>query len=337
MGNLLETENSTMAMPEYLDFEIDGGDRLNAISALWRFYPNYSFKRKLLKGVNGINQLSFRISSKKMRKIAHAEDNLPRRNNDGTRAFLLHKLDQNGRVYIFDQDINGKLVTVTKLALTETAAKGLRWEAHVLDKLAGRTLFKIPSLILFKSWEEGCLVQISAAPEHQSVYNKNQEFPEALLKAVAALVPLNAAKTLPAECFVGWQSARVRTFTPAIREIADQIKADDHFDTAAAHRDLGSENIFCGPNSQDVSDFTIIDWEFFSESAPAMTDCVGLWLGRHHRAFKGFGGLVKNDLATAFISQFTNTPGGKKAAVLALLHLADMGIDLAQYLIGDRK
>lgn len=331
----MEYNNLSMIKP--IDFAVDGGNRLRALSSLWRLYPDYSLKRRLLKALNGLNQLSIRARPKSMNRVDRVNEYLPELITGGSRAFLLNKIDQNGRVYIFDHNLNGQLTLVTKLALNPTSAKGLHREAAVLRNLAGRTLFQIPELKAFVAWDDGCLIQVSATPCDQFVFNKHQDLPEELFDAIATLRSFRVPNSLAAGSFDGWKNFRNKARIPEICHVADEIRACDKFEVAAAHQDLGSENIFCRPSPKQVSDFTLIDWEFFSESAPALTDRVGVWLGRHHRALKGLARPCPNALAVKFLNDFESASGGKRAAVLALLHLADLGIDLACYLTGERE
>lgn len=320
-----------------IDFEFEGGGRFDAVSALLQFYPNYSFKRRLLKGINCLNQLGPIISSRQIKKLAAVYDRLPCLSIGGKRTFLLHKVNQNGRVYIFDQNSDGKFTKITKLALNNTAALGLKRESEVLKMLAGRTEFQIPEVKLYEDWKQGGIIQLSAVCFDHLIHDKRQNLPETLLEAIAKLRNPSAPKTLPSDLIDGWQIARKRASTPLICKIANKIQLDNHFEVSAAHRDLGSENVFYSKNSSDINEFTLIDWEFFSETAPAMTDQVSLWLGHHHRHIKGWGKPRINMLASDFLFDFKNTPGGRASAVLALLHLAEMGIDLAQFITGERK
>ena len=81
----------------------------------------------------------------------------------------------------------------------------------------------------------------------------------------------------------------------------------------------------------------MIDWEFFTETAPTLTDRVGVWLGCRHRTLKGSRNVGVSSLAAEFLADFECAPGGAPAAVVALLHLSDLGIDLARILIGDAR
>ena len=99
----------------------------------------------------------------------------------------------------------------------------------------------------------------------------------------------------------------------------------------AAHRDLGSENIFSSADALVPCHFALIDWEFFTDTAPALTDQVGIWFEPIPR-FEGWRNK-KIRRSTAFLSHFSDSPDGKIGAVIALFHLAELGIDLANILI----
>ncbi|MXU65013.1 hypothetical protein [Oceanomicrobium pacificus] len=319
------------------DFDFDGGSRLDALKALQRYYPDYSGKRRALKALNAINQLSIRVPAGSIPKIARITPLIPRAEATGTRAYLLHKVYQNDRAYIFDQDREGQTVDVIKVALSAGAAAGLKREAETLRTLYGRTEFTIPEVKAYRIWEDGCLIRMSAVSSDQVAHDKRRPLPEAVFDAVAILRVSNAPRSLQACQIDGWQEARRRIRTTSIERVAMDIRCEDEFEVSAAHRDLGSENVFSRPDARGVADFTLIDWEFFSDTAPAMTDRVSQWLGCRHRDIKGWRGPDRNALAEEFLADFHNTPGGQTAAILALLHLAELGIDLACYLTGEKK
>lgn len=307
-----------------------------ALKALSRLYPEYSTKRRMLKRLNVLNQAGCRLVPRSFSRLAAAERFMPEIGKTQTRAVMLHKINQSNRAYFFDHHSDGHLLAVTKLALTEAAAKGIRREAEILRAIAGRTAFQTPDVLAFQSWQGGCLLQVSAVPECHTRHDKAHPLPEALFQAVAALRPSDAPAMLPAAAFDGWQEMRSRVTEPTIRAIADAIDPEGLYDAAPAHRDIGSENVFSQAPARELTDFWLIDWEFFTDTAPALTDRIGEWLGRHHRTLKGLGrGRQRTGLAAKFLEDFGDTPGGQSAAVLALLHLAALGIDLARELIRD--
>ncbi len=305
--------------------------------ALRKVYPTYSLLRTTLFALNMANQIGPRFCAPGMRQLAKIDGaSLPPLKPGMARAFLLHKLNQNGRIYIFDFGADGTMTSMTKLATTDNAATGLRREAEILHRLAGKTNFAVPELLTFTSWEEGAMLQISAAPEGFSPHDKAQPIPDSVFVAVSKLRASEAPAVLPANAFASWQSIAPRIAEPTLRSVSTAILPDTQFATGAAHSDMGSENIFSRHPAEHVTDFFLIDWEFFAEVAPALTDRVGVWLGHHHRDFKGRNRPERAALAKEFLDTFDSTLEEREAAILALVHLAYIGIDLAWALIGDR-
>lgn len=323
-------------MTVLLDFHFCGS-RTQALVSLMRHYPSYSPRRGFLKGINALNQMGPRRSPRRLSRIDCPEGVLPALEPGNSRAFLLHKIDQKGRIYVFDEYADRKVGVVTKIALNEGAAEGIRREAAVLQSLAGRTPFHLPEVLSLKSWNGGCALRVGAIPRTRTVHKKRHPVPDALLQSVAALRPATLPSALPASQIEGWESALARATTPAICRVASHIGPGMLFAVNAAHRDLGSENLFSHPSAKSLSDFSIIDWEFFTETAPALTDRVGVWIGRHHRTLKRKRKVDVEALATQLLLDFESASGGSRAAVVALLHLADIGIDLARILTGDTR
>lgn len=323
-------------MTKLIDFHFEGGGRSQALVALRRLYPSYSTLRFSLKALNALNQIGPKMRPRSLRQLDHDHCRMPELASGESRTYLLHKIEQTGRVYLFDEDRRGQLSSVTKLALNAKSAAGINREARVLEKLAGRTELGIPKVLELKSWRDGCFMRISATRVGFSTHRKSQILPDAVFDAISALRSDTCPKAVGVADFESWQFARERASTAGIRAISNEIGASDQFEAAAVHGDLGSENVFSRGNAQQISDFAIIDWEFFSETAPALSDRVGFWLGRNHRALKGRFGARPEVLARAFLADFETAPGGRRAAVFALLYLAGTGIDLARKLAGDK-
>lgn len=323
-------------MASLMDFHFVGGSRGQALKALRQLYPKYSSRRWVLRALNAINQAGPRLCPKGVASLGRASEALPELPPGMCRAFLLHKISQNGRAYIFDRMPDGCSVSVTKLATTEAAAVGLRREAKVLLQIAGRTEFLIPNVLAFDTWEGGCLLRVAAAPSGYVTHDHVRPLPPQVYKAIEGLRPPHAAGALPFQEFDGCREALGRATEPAITAWAPVLNSRTAFAATAAHRDLGSQNILSRAPAKSPSDFFIIDWEYYSDTAPALTDQVGFWLGGRHRTLKTLReGGRRQDLASQFTAEFANAPGGSAAAVLALLHLAYLGIDLACNLTGE--
>ena len=151
--------------------------------------------------------------------------------------------------------------------------------------------------------------------------------------------PPDAPLAVPLEAFDWFGRTLRRVKNPALSEIARQIEQVRSFSVCAAHRDLGSENVFSTARVETKKTrYAVIDWEFFTETAPAMTDRVAFWLGQQHRYLKReFGAWDESIAAGKFLDTFKNTPGGVCAATLALLGLLHIGNDLAERVCGANR
>lgn len=318
-----------------LDFFFIGGGRKQAIGALFDLYPAYSPKRRIMRWLNAGNMAFLRLKPHGMKQISYLLDAIPSCPKGSARAILLHKIDQNGRAYIFDRDPLGQTVAVTKIGVTPAAGESIKRESEILEGLATlRPAFYVPDVLFSTELAGSFLMCTKAVAPGFAIIDKATPIPESLFEAIAALRPGEAKATLPARAFDGWQTVRATMTTPLLKKEADKIDPDAFVAVCAAHCDMGSENVFSRHPAQAPSDFALIDWEFFTESAPALTDRVSVWLGNRHRAFKGDARSDIGLLAAAFLRDFDGAPGGRTSAVLALLQLAEMGIDLARQLCG---
>ena len=197
-------------MTKLLDFCFIGDQREHAISSLQQLYPNYSAKRIILKTINALNQLGPQILPASMKEIRYLEDYLPSLGPGESRAFLLHKIYQKGRVYIFDYCPDGGLVAVTKVATNRTSAAGIKHEAIVLNSIDGRTRFQIPKIFSFDTWESGCALRLSVTDENHVSRNKNSGIPEIVLHEIAGLRSKNLPNQLPAHDFAGLLALKIR-------------------------------------------------------------------------------------------------------------------------------
>ncbi|MCH4565441.1 hypothetical protein MKP05_20280 [Halomonas sp. EGI 63088] len=255
-------------------------------------------------------------------------------------AILMHKIEQNGRVYAFEFDGRGGLLTVEKIALTNDAKIGVAREYAVLLKLDSAVLpFQVPRVVNFRDSKQACMLCVSAADSGLSIHDKSKGLPDLLFDAIASLRPMDFPAVLPRSTFEWFDVSLERVTNPVIRRVAREITSDHMFAVCAAHCDLGSENVFSNAEVQPENPkFAVIDWELFTETAPAMTDRVGFWLGQHHRKFKREIGAWDSKVAAShFLNTFRDAPGGIAAATLALLGLLNMGNDLAERLCGVTK
>lgn len=326
--------------PPFIDFYYSGSNKRLALAALRKLYPRYSLKRRAAYLFNALNLHALHRAPKNLAQVRKVLSEVPSGATDGARAVLLHKIHQNGRIYSFEFDSCGVLVSVTKIALADTARRGVLREHDVLLQLADAdSPFQVPRVLNFQDSKAACILTMSATAPELRPHDKNNGLPSQIYDAVASLRPVDAPAVLPCGSFAWFDASLRRVTNPVIRVVAQQITPDSLFDVCAAHRDLGSENIFSTAHIEpSAPGFAVIDWEFFTETAPAMTDRVGFWLGLHHRYFKrAIGSWNGHVAASRFLNTFSDTPGGVAAATLALLGLLYMGNDLAARLCGTTR
>jgi len=325
-------------LPVLIDFYFSGQSTVRSIAALHRIYPRYSLKRRLAYLANGINLLTVKREPLALGLMKNILASATASGTGTATALLLHKLEQNGRVYAFSLNERSELQAVTKIALTQPARRGVVREQAVLQNIdRGKLPFQIPSVMSSFDYQGAYFLCLNAASRELCIHDKSAGLPDYIFDSIASLRPQAAPSLLPCKSFPWFDAAMQRITNPAIKEIARKINPDCTFDIAAAHCDLGSENVFSTHNHDPREpQFAIIDWEYFTETAPAMTDRVAYWLGQHHRLFKRrIGGWSGRAAATSFLDAFSKSPGGTSAAVFALIGLLYMGNDLAERLCGE--
>lgn len=317
-------------MAQVLDFCTQGMSRTQSLSVFRRIYPSYSLKRRVVRQLNFLNVCTIRKQPEAVQFLKHLEVDA-----DADKvAYLFHKVHQNGRIYRFGYAADLAPVSVTKYALTEAACAGVRREHEVLATLKTAALpFTVPKVLGFQDQGNACALTMTAVDGGLEIHDKSVALPDRIFAAIAELrgarVP-DMAKFFD----LPWRAAAAqRVQAPVLQSVLQGIAPDTAIGLCAAHGDLGSENVFSQPHTREI--FAVIDWEFFSEAAPTLTDRVGYWLGQRHRQFKpDFRSASGPALAEDFLSAFRDLPGGEAAAVAALLYLLSQGNDLAARLCG---
>ena len=319
-------------MLKYLDFVSINCGRWQAAKILWNLYPKYSLPRRLICLINIFNQLGPRFCKSEDRDlIGSALSNFPSIDDQNCRVILLHKLRQKHRFYVFDFNQKQVMLAAAKIATTSSSAIGLFREKNHLINLSIVSDLNTPQVVAFTKFKSGAILRRTVPPSKFTQHKKQADLPYELLDAISNLGQPSNVRFLPAEAIQAWVCLRQQVKNQLIRSIVDEIKPDSKFRIGSAHGDLGSENVFSPKPKKSLSDFFVIDWEFFNDSAPILTDQVGYWLGKHHSDIKGFWRPSPRELTLKFLKQFE--PKGLQASVIALLYLAYTGIDLAVYLI----
>ena len=321
-------------MRPVIDYEFTGGGRLEALAVLARFYPQNSPKRHLLRLLNAVNQLTVRRKPSYDGPVAAAVERLPRPAPGNARAVLSHKIRATERVYAFDIDRTGHASIVWKIALTRDAAKGLEKEKSALEFIAEKTPFQVPRLLRYCGWDGGGMIATTAAAKPFLLHKKGTRLQPALFDAIGGLSGETNSLSLTEFDDDRWRRTCGAMTNERLRNVISDAGDLAQLDFCSCHGDLGSENILSINRGRAVSDFYLVDWEHFSQSAPALVDEVGYWLGAHHRSFKGWRTTSAPALTDLFLRWAETVKGGRFASVVALIYLASRGIDLAQMLIG---
>ena len=307
------------------------GDRLNGLKSLIRHYPSYSYLRLALKIINGINQITFKFKPKDLNLLLFEHLNFNTTGN--SKAFLTHKFNQNNRIYIIEFNKKGPAEKFIKFTNSKIEKNKFRQELKNLNYIKNKLSFSIGNISSFIDSKNGMFLIFDAISNKFEAYNKKQALPDFILKEIENLRPKKFPNELMASEIMGWRRAIKYCKNLRILNIVRRIKLNKNFRVVAAHCDLGSENIYLKRPYTNPEDFIIIDWEYFNISSPELTDRVSLWLGQYHLLIKKKRKNQINKLTNNFLSNFSNHNGGVEAAVLAILFLANSGLDLAQILI----
>lgn len=306
------------------------GKRLNGLKILIKYYPTNSILRLVLKIINALNIITFNFIPYNLNLAIFK--NL-KRDLSNNQAYLLHKINQNSRIYILDFNLEDKINNFIKFTFSKSEKSKFKKELNNFNFIKNKVSFLTYSKISLLDSKFGTYLNIEPIDENFKSYNKKFPLPDSIYHEIENLRPSNLTSNLLASEIEGWFSLVKKIKNVKIYNIANKINPKKSFKVVAAHRDLGSENIFVKYPFKDLSDFTIIDWEFFTITAPELTDRVGVWLGKKHLEIKKRNIKKINNLTQSFLDYFSYKNGGVEAAVIALLHLADLGIDLAQILI----
>ena len=166
-----------------IDFYYSGNDKLLALKALRQVYPTYSIKRKIAFLVNALNLIFFRRIPQEFNQVSSFFSfTTGKILNNGAKAILLHKINQNGRVYGFEFSERAEFLTVTKIALTETSRSGIIRENEILRQLSKAKLpFLVPSIVSFLESKEASILCMSAVNRDFSIHNKSNGLPDFIL------------------------------------------------------------------------------------------------------------------------------------------------------------
>lgn len=323
---------------QLIDFYFNNMNDLQVLKAFNKIYPAYSTRRRLLKILNLINALGPQKVQKNFGIIKELDVYTQLTHPARPHAWLLHKLNQNGRAYFFEFDDRGHIVTTAKISINQSDFIKIENEYTVLKNIDEKNaLFWHPKVIRYSKTNDISILQTTGIPNEFHIFNKKDKLPDELYYEIKNIQQNKSLNKKPAKELCDFQNYNFTLKSSFIRNISESIDPNKLFDTSAAHRDLGSENIFTRSPLISAKDCALIDWEYYTDSAPALTDRVGVWLGCHHKYLKAKQRPDIESMARLFIQDFTNANASTQDSVIALFHLADLGIDLARILIGDQR
>ena len=251
---------------------------------------------------------------------------------------FLHKINQCNRAYIVVFSEKNKPNSFIKLALSKEAAMGLRQEKDALIKLSQlSTEFQIPELIKFDDYGDTAFIETKYIQDEFKLIEKSSDIiPPILENALLSLGNSTTFKFLVIKKFYWFRITISKITNHKIFNLLDSIQDKDSFSFCPAHCDLGSTNILKNVDkNSELKKYSIVDWEFYEDSAPKFTDRVGYWLGFRHKKIKSKN--YGDELWKEFLDFFTGEEADINLAIISLIFLAYKGIDLAEILCGIKQ
>lgn len=302
---------------------------------LWascRAFPAFTLKRKIFKGATllwaAVLWLARRVrvpagtalDSAEAKAIARIQDACPQM----AAAMVLWSLvPGRQRTYFRIFDAKATECAFGKLSCAEPGRGWLQVEAAALERYAMAQSFTCPQVLMLDVTERETLLLTSAFPAGTTLLHaQNSDFPRPVQVEIQD-------KRVEAPFASLRDRAWFRRGREALAKNAGVSAALDAMDDAApvtlapAHWDFGSENFFTDPQGG----LLLIDWEHHDPEAPILTDEVGFWIGRHHRAIQRHQHGIAADFSAAFEGQTESD------LLLALLYLSGYEIGDAQTLV----
>lgn len=214
-------------------------------------------------------------------------------------------------------------IAFAKVSTSGPGCDRLRTEAHALKAYRKAVSFECPSVISLEEFDDAVMLVTSALPNDSRLrHAEDWTFPAAIQREiVGALTPAFLGDLRGAN----WYRAgrELNAVNAHFLALLDRLPNETPVQLCAVHGDFGSENFFAGPGGR----IFLIDWEHFSGSAPAWTDAVGFWIGKHHRAIQ----TGAPDMARRFLDAF---PAAAEIELcLALLYLSSFDVKDATKLV----
>lgn len=226
------------------------------------------------------------------------------------------------RSYFRVFDAAARELAFAKVSTAEPGRTRLQVEARALQAYEDAETFDCPHLLKLDVTDDAVVLITTALPRgSQLLHAEVNTFPKAIHAEIRYRV---ISSTMATVRKTEWYRRGIEANLDNPRVMMDlrAINAAELVSLAPVHGDFGSENFFADPAGRVF----LVDWEHHSLEAPVLTDEVGFWIGRHHRAVQRGQSEVAKDFALAFRSKPT------KDILLALVYLSAFDVTDAKRL-----
>jgi len=319
------------------DFFTVGANYRQTYQMLLKVYPTYSLKRKVVFLLQLMLRPVLHQARDRSVKLEEWIRQRPRYRKNSIFAVLLHKKAQNGRIYIFEFSQVCAPVSFTKMTNQAVSDFRIEKEAETLNGLAGKTVnFRTPRVIDFVHKGTCAELCVEAAAPFFKNHPKSVGIPEEIFVEIAGLGFSDPIAIQPARDTVWFSTTAESIGSESLKKIVEAISPERFFAVCPAHCDLGSENVLSHKSSKGAdTEYLILDWEYFTDHAPALTDRVAYWLGQRHRALKRSLPRPNPDaVLVQLLEEFKGRGYDAEEVAVALLYLVHIRNDLSAKVCG---
>lgn len=200
------------------------------------------------------------------------------------------------RIYVRVFDANANECAFAKVSRVEPGRSWLQVEATALHRYSEARNFTCPRVLTLNVSEADVLLLTSALPPGSTLrHPETSTFPRNIHAEIQSKVVQTPISSLRRHT---WYHRGMAALAENPRVASELAAIDDAspIALAPAHGDFGSENFYVDP-AQRVY---LIDWEHFCDAAPFLTDEVGFWIGKNHRAIQRGDSEVAGDFTKEF-------------------------------------
>jgi aminoglycoside phosphotransferase len=200
------------------------------------------------------------------------------------------------RIYVRVFDANANECAFAKVSRVEPGRSWLQVEATALHRYSEARSFSCPRVLMLDVTETDVLLLTSALPPGSTLrHAETSIFPRTIQSEIQNQVVQASFSSLHRRA---WYKRGIAALAANARVTSELAAIDDASPVALApaHGDFGSENFYVDPARRVY----LIDWEHFCDAAPILTDEVGFWIGKNHRAIRRGAREVARDFAQEF-------------------------------------